>query len=300
VARRTTIAAVAIEPEVVEPGPFIAETVHVTGRNGLAISFRVLRRAEPVRHLPVVLLLGGHETGRDAVSVIGDPGEIVVVALDYPYRGPKRLKGIVASVRAVPAIQRALLDTPPAVSLALDWLSQQPYVDPERAELVGISLGVPFAAVAGALDARFQRVWLVHGGADNRAWLANRLESRIRNAALRRTAASFLLFLAYGESFQTDKWIRRISPRGVVVVGAARDEEMPVASVERLYAAAGEPKELLWTDGGHIRPDRMEIVRQLLDFARSRIRAPGEPEPRRESVPPGSVSQLDAAENAVP
>jgi hypothetical protein len=41
--------------------------------------------------------------------------------------------------------------------------------------------------------------------------------------------------------------------------------------VERLYAAAGEPKELIWTEGGHINPDRPEIVRQLLEIVRSRI-----------------------------
>lgn len=235
--------------------------------------------------MPVVLLLGGHETGRDAVSVVGDPGELVVVALDYPYHGPKRLKDISAALRSVPAIQRGLLDTPPAVSLAMDWLSRQSYVDPRQAELMGISLEVPFAAVAGALDSRFRRVWLVHGGVDNRAWLANRLEGRIRNATLRNSVAAMLHLLAYGASFKTDEWAAQIAPRTVIIVGAARDEEMPAASVKRLYAAAHEPKELLWTDGGHIRPDRTEIVRQLLDLARQRIHPAAESETAPRAIP---------------
>jgi hypothetical protein len=41
--------------------------------------------------------------------------------------------------------------------------------------------------------------------------------------------------------------------------------------VERLYAAAGEPKELLWTQGRHIEPSRPQVLRQLLDTVRARV-----------------------------
>jgi hypothetical protein len=257
----------------------VSQAVRVSADNGLTVDFRVLRPAGAARPLPLVILLGGHETGCDAVAVAGDPGNMVVAALDYPYHGPRRLKGLWPSLRAVPAIQRGLLDTPPAVSLVLDWLLRQPWVDAGRVELMGVSLGVPFAAVAGANDARFRRVWLVHGGVDNRAWIANRLESRIASPPLRRAAASLLHLMAHGASFKTEAWVPRIAPRAVVVVGAAADEQMPRASVERLFAAAREPKELLWSEGGHVHPGRADIVRQLLAMARQRIESADPPKP---------------------
>ena len=56
--------------------------------------------------------------------------------------------------------------------MALDWLLTLPWVDRERVELVGVRLDVPFAAVAGALDPRFRRVWLMQGGLRSSAQIA--------------------------------------------------------------------------------------------------------------------------------
>ncbi|MBI4627064.1 MAG: hypothetical protein HY736_28050 [Verrucomicrobia bacterium] len=275
VKRRGAIAAVETGPEVRQSRDYVSQSVRITGSTGLTVDLRVLRPAGGTRRLPLVVLLGGHRTGRDAVDVVGDPGAIVVAALDYPYRGPERPHGLLESVGSVPAIQRGLRDTPPAVSLALDWLIARPWVDAARVELMGVSLGVPFAAVAGALDDRFRRVWLIHGGVGNRAWIANRLEGRITNKPLRDMAAGLVHLLAYGSSFKTEEWAPRIAPRAVIVVGAREDEQMPRENVEQLYAAARAPKEILWSDGGHVGPNRADIVRQLLAMVRSRIDDPG-------------------------
>ena len=258
-----------------QAGNFSSQAVRLTTDTGLGVDLRVMRPEGAAGPLPLVLLLGGHRTGRDAVDAVGEPGPMIVAALDYPYHGPERLRGVWQSVRSVPAMQRGLRDTPPAVSVALDWLLAQPWVDPTRVELMGLSLGVPCATVAGALDPRLRRVWLVHGQAGNRAWLANRLEGAIRNRPLREFAAGFVLLLAHGASFRTEDWIGRIAPRSVIVVGATEDEQMTRSAVEQLYAAAGEPRELLWSTGGHVGPRRREIVQQLLEMVRSRM----EPEP---------------------
>jgi dienelactone hydrolase len=261
---------------ILERDGFVGQGVELTSDQGLVVNLRVLRPASAVARLPLVILLGGHRTGRDAVDVLGNPGGMAVAALDYPYHGPERLRGFRQIISRVPEIQRGLLDTPHAVSLALDWLVTQPWVDPSRIELMGVSLGVPFVAVAGANDQRFRRVWLVHGGFNNREWLANRLESRIENDLVRSAAAGLLHGLAHGPSFQTGQWVSKISPRPVVIIGASEDEQMPRESVEKLYDAARAPKELQWSEGGHVRPHRVEIVRQLLAMVRTRILADGE------------------------
>jgi dienelactone hydrolase len=169
---------------------------------------------------------------------VGNPGPVVVAALEYPYEGPDRPRGWTGILRAIPAIQRALFDTPAAISLALDWLVEQPWTDPTRVELVGASLGVPFAAIAGAQDPRFRRVWLIHGAAGNRRLLEYNLRPRIPNRWLRHGAANLLYLLAYGPTFEPTRWVPRIAPRAVVIIGAADDERLPRDQVQRLYDVA--------------------------------------------------------------
>jgi len=274
--RRGKVASVQVTPGDAPGGAFLSAAVRITANTGLSVDFRMLRPAGPTQPLPLVLILGGHETGRDAVDLVGDPGPMVVAALDYPYQGPAKPRGW-RILSSIPAIQRGLLDTPPAVSLALDWLVDQPEVDRTRVELVGASLGVPFAAVAGALDPRFRRVWLIHGAADNRSLLEHNLRSRIASGWLRAGAANLLYLLAYGPTLEPARWVPRIAPRPVVIIGAADDERLPREKVEQLYATAGEPKELLWTQGRHIEPGRPEVLRQLLEVVRTRVLQPPDP-----------------------
>jgi fermentation-respiration switch protein FrsA (DUF1100 family) len=273
VQRRGRLVSAHVRPDPPSGAAFRSETVCITADTGLTVELRVLRPARQSRPLPLVVLLGGHRTGRNAIDVVGDPGELVVAALDYPYHGPEKVRGWRQAIAALPLIQRGLLDTPPAISLAVDWLERQPWVARQQIEIVGVSLGAPFAATAGALDRRFRRVWIIHGGADIRGWIEHNLQNQVRNAWLRARAATLVYLLAYGRSFESTKWVGCIAPRPLIIIGAKDDERLPRPMVERLYAAAGEPKELIWTEGGHINPGQPEIVRQLLEIVRGRIGA---------------------------
>lgn len=271
--RRGSRVSAKLEPPVQEPGGFLSQAVHLAADSGLRVDVRVLRPAEARAALPVVVLLGGHRTGRDAVDLVGHPGNMVLLALDYPFHGKTEPGWDGNMFRGLRAIQRALLDSPPAISVALDWLASQDWADTGRAELVGVSFGVPFAAVAGALDPRFRRVWLIHGGAGNRGWIEHNLQDRVPHAWLRPAAASLIHLLVHGASFDTAGWVARMAPRPVVIIGARDDERLPEHKVEQLYAAAGEPRELIWTEGGHVDPRRPELVRGLMSIVRERLEA---------------------------
>lgn len=270
-ARQSALVGAEAGAERTEAEGFVSQAVRGRAENGLAVDFRVLRPAVPPgTRLPVVVLLGGHRTGRDAVDLLGTPGPLVVAALDYPYHGPERPRGLWQSLETIPAARAGLGDTPAAVRLAVDWLVAQPWVDPERVELVGVSLGVPFAMVAGALDPRVRRVWLIHGGGDHRRWIEHNLRSRIASELLRDLAAGAVYRLAHGPSLDETHWMPRIAPRPVIIVGARQDQRLPADLVERLHDAAVEPRELHWFDGGHV-DRRPEAVRPLLELVRSRI-----------------------------
>lgn len=273
VAHRGAVPTANLEAVVPHLGGFTSQALHLSTASGLRVDARLLRPTMQDGPLPVIVLLGGHRTGRNAVDLVGHPGPFVMVALDYPYHGEIEIRSVASFFRGLREIQQALLDTPPAVSLVLDWLAAQPWADTGRAELVGVSFGAPFVAVAGALDERFRRVWIIHGGAGNRGWIEHNLKKRVPQDWLRPAAATLAHLLAYGSSFDTEDWVARIAPRELVVVGAREDERLPPHKVERLYAAARQPKELIWTEGGHIDPRRPELVRALLKLVRDRITA---------------------------
>jgi len=233
---------------------------------GLSFSFRVIRYPsdEP---LPVLLVLGGHRTGSDAVELFGNVGERAVVAMDYPYDGPERVRGLGAVLQAIPPARQGFLDTVPAVSLAVDWLLDQTWVDAEQLIIVGASLGVPFAATAAARDTRISGAILVHGAYDNRLWLQRQVERRIDAKILHWPLGTILYWLAYGPVLNTPERAARISPRPVLIIGARNDERTPAGQTELLFAAAKDPKLLRWTGGRHIQPGRNEVVEELLRIA---------------------------------
>jgi dienelactone hydrolase len=233
---------------------------------GLVVSLRVLRAAASDR-VPVLMVLGGHRTGRDAVDLFDTVKDLAIVALDYPYRGPERVRGARQIARALPQARAAFLDTPSAVALAIDWLADQPWADAQRIVVAGVSLGVPFAATAAALDPRIRGVILVHGAADNRLWLQAQVARRVENRWLHAPLGTLLHWLAYGPSFDTAARVATLAPRPVLIVGAREDERTPAGQTELLFAAAGEPRRLRWTDGAHVETDRPEVVDQIMAIA---------------------------------
>lgn len=251
------------------------EEIRLTSSSGLQVRLRLRRPApagEPAEALPVLLLLGGQRTGADAVELFGNVDGRAVAALDYPYDGPERIRGVAQTLSALPAIRRLFLDATPAIGLATEWLSRQPWVEPDRLALAGVSLGVPFATTAAARDERLRALLLVHGAADNGAWVRRALELRELPSLLLAPATALGNWLVYGPVHDTAEHVAELSPRPVIVIGARDDERVPAGQTEALYEAAGEPKRLRWTDGRHVQPGRQDIVRELLRIAENELR----------------------------
>ena len=271
-----------VERRPVEAPPgVLGEAVRLESTSGLAVDLRILRRPQPpgAPLRPAAVILGGHNTGRDAVALVGDPGEVVVAALDYPIEGDDRIKGLVAVLRAVPKLRRALLETPAAAALATRWLAAEPDVDPDRVELLGVSLGAVFAPLAAGIEPSTSRLWLIHGGADPREWLDHALAPKGSWPPLRRATSGAAYYLARGPQFQPEPWIARLYPRELVVVAATEDPKLPARLVEEFVDSARVPVRFTWTEGGHVDPDEPEIVRELIGTVLDGIA--GEPPPLR-------------------
>ncbi|MBX3133596.1 MAG: hypothetical protein KF689_09460 [Gemmatimonadaceae bacterium] len=273
-ARRGTLAAVELG-EIRLDGRTEEQDIRVVGSSGLGIELAIRRPMAPdsATRRPLFLVLGGHERGKGAAALIGDTRGAIFASLQYPYDGDHQAKGL-AVVLQVPKIRRALYDTPPAVHLALDYLLSRPDVDPARVELIGASFGAPFATIATARDPRVTRLWLAHGGGDVRAMIDRGLEKEIGNAILRAPVTSLANLLASGPRFTPERWVAAVAPRPLVMLNATEDEKIPRRSVELLYAAAGEPKELVWLPGEHMQGNRPEVLQRLIDAVLARADFP--------------------------
>jgi len=218
---------------------------------------------------PLVLLLGGQRTGRDAVHLVSQQQSIVLAAISYPHCDKWAREGI--KTIDVRQYQQTARDTVPAVLLALEYLLAQESVDKQQVELVGVSLGAFFVSIPAALDQRVTRTWLVHGAGEPEKVIAHKLKGRIKTDWLRNLVARASSRLIAVESLRPENWLWRISPRKLVFINAKDDDELPLTSVEALHRSASQPYEVIWTEGQHITTSRTETVQGLVDLIMDRV-----------------------------
>jgi uncharacterized protein len=123
--------------------------------------------------------------------------------------------------------------------LSLDYLAELAMIDAQRLALVGYSLGSFLGVVVVAGDQRVRAVVLASGGD---------LPDRTPFVPIVRAAADPL------------RAVRKLAGRPLLMVNGRFDRTITAAQAERLYAAAGEPKQIHWYQGGHWPPP------QAIDF----------------------------------
>lgn len=219
---------------------------------------------------PLVLLLGGRRTGRNAVKLVTETRGVALAAISYPYEGDPSANRL-ELLLDLPAMQQAIKDATPAVMLAMDYLSQQPQIDSQRIELAGVSLGAFFVSAPGALDQRFHRVWLIHGAGEVDKVLEKGTERYINNKTLRILLGKLFGWITLSHHLGPEQWIGRISPRPVIIINARNDPAFPASSITALHNAAREPYEIIWMESDHIMPSRTEVVESISAIVLERV-----------------------------
>lgn len=211
--------------------------------------------------LPGIVILGGIRTGRQAAALVRVPEPHVVLGLDYPWDGPRRL-GLGGMLVRLPEIRRAVLTTPASLVLAADYLAKgRTDVRGDSLILIGASLGVPFAAAAAAIDERFATVALVYGGGD----LPRLIDANFRRAHPQVPAWLARIGALVAAPVEPVRYVGAITPRRLVMVNGLGDERVPVECVDALYAAAKEPKQLVWLETSHITPRDQALLQAIID-----------------------------------
>jgi fermentation-respiration switch protein FrsA (DUF1100 family) len=118
-------------------------------------------------------------------------------------------------------------------ALGLRYLGARGEVDGARIGVVGYSLGSFLALAVAARDSAVAAIVLAAGGDLPRD---APLQPVVRRVVDPPTA------------------VRQVAGRPLLMVNGRRDTTVRPDQAERLFAAAGEPKEIRWYDGGHWLP----------------------------------------------
>ena len=186
---------------------------------------------------PAALLLHGFTSRKERMTEgIGRAllaHGVATLAIDLPLHGaregsledlsPRNPLQLVGSWRLALAEARA----------GMDYLGSLAAVDARRLALVGYSLGAYIGVAVAADEPRVGALVLCAGGD---------LPDRTPFAALVRAAADPL------------RAVRKLAGRPLLMVNGRFDRTITPAQAERLFAAAAEPKELHWYQGGHWPP----------------------------------------------
>ena len=213
----------------------------------------------------IVLVYAGAKTRAKILDLIPERPDVVLVAPQYPY-GSHR--GLLRSLRAPYDVRKAAFRTVAAGLLATSFLQETEHLDLRRLTVIGSSVGTAFATLHGALDTRVPRVILIHGGGDFPTIIRfmERRRGRPWSGEMKARLASIVV-----DTFDPIHWAHRIAPRELILIGARDDGYFPAASTLELFARAGEPKSLIWTDTEHVRSRKTETLDEVLELIDQRL-----------------------------
>jgi uncharacterized protein len=186
--------------------------------------------------VPAALLLHGYSSSKERLSdtmgrALAARG-IASLAIDLPLHG-SRDDAMIEEARTNPLglVQHWKMALAEARA-AIGWLSEQDAIDARHLNVTGYSLGSYVALQTASVDQRVRSI-IVAAGGDLPATPWTRMV-RMVSDPLRSAAA--------------------LNGRPLLMLHGRRDRTIAPDQAERLYAAAGQPKELRWYDSGHVLP----------------------------------------------
>jgi hypothetical protein len=220
---------------------------------------------------PAALLCVGLETGKDVIAMIEGQEHVLLMAIDYPFEGELNFSGW-AAVGATFRLRSMAYRTVPLLLNCFDWLFEQPFVDRNEVTMVAVSFGVFTGVPAAVIDQRVKQLVVVQGGSNLSGVIAHNSERW--GAPVPSWLAGWLGGAILGP-FEPNKYIPYLAPRFLLMVSSEGDSMFPRSSAEAMFAAAREPKEIVWHHSGHVMPGERERIRELTTIVVDRLYGDG-------------------------
>ena len=207
------------------------------------------------RNVPAALLLHGYSSRKERMAdTIGRAlaaRGVAALAIDLPLHGerdaPLQRQSLLNPLALVRHWRLALAEC----AAALDCLADHERYDPQRLAVVGYSLGAFVGVAAAARDKRVRAVALAAAGD---LPLGTPLERLVRRIA------------------DPIKAVRQLAGRPLLMTHGRMDRTVLPRDAQRLFDAAGEPKETRWWNTGHILP--AEAIEDAAAWLARQLKAP--------------------------
>ena len=245
--------------------------VSLRNDRGEAITSAWVRR--PLTFRPdyrIVITYAGAETGDAILRLIPPHDDLVVVAVQYPWKPPHTVLG---RLRAIYDIRQAAYRTVAGGILTVDYLADVERLDTRRIVLIGASLGSIFATIHGAIDPRVHQVVLIHGGAD----LQDILEAELRSLPHWLRWPLVRVARIPVDTFDPAHYVGRIAPRRLLMIAGRDDWRFPPRAVIAFFRRAGQPKELRWTNTAHVGVRSPRVVDAVIAELNAYLRSESSP-----------------------
>lgn len=219
----------------------------------------------PVDSLPVLIILGGLEVGRESLKYIPYHGNNVLIAYQYPYSPTYWYQGTAFS--EIPEIRRAVFAVPAQVNTIVQWSRRQPWADGTPPNLLGYSFGALFLPatyhLAGVQHIELGSGVLAYGGANIYQILRTNLQ---KVAEPVRTLVAWTAAAAL-RPMEPALHLPSLDSRFLIMNGTA-DHQIPTASSLLLHRLAPVGSTILTLEAGHMHPKNPELTARLVGISR--------------------------------
>lgn len=143
-------------------------------------------------------------------------------------------------------IRQAVID----VRRTVDWLQQQPEVDPHRLGVTGLSLGGVIADLVIGVDRRFSACVSILGAGDMAAIYWDSVMLKNQKAEAKQRGVTFTDVQRAFVAIESTAFASSVPPEEMLMISARYDIVIPRKAVMRTWDAFGRP-EIIWVDAGH-------------------------------------------------
>lgn len=216
---------------------------------------------------PCVIIMhgyGGDKNGLQMLAPAFAARGMATLAIDAEYHGDRKQPGSDIFSPYIYRNRDAFIQTVIDLRRAIDFLQSRQEIDGKRIGYIGLSMGGILGGILAGVDGRVQAPILIVAGGDWGYLFANSqhptsVQLREKNPELFKNPQR--INEVFGPMDPVN-WVARISPRPLLMINGKDDQIVPKECTERLFAAAKEPKEILWLDGGHM-PQPDAVLRKV-------------------------------------
>lgn len=211
------------------------------------------------QQLRTAMIISGFFTGEESVHLLGKISGVVLVGFEYPYR--------IEDFQQDPGkILHFVRQTPGHIALALRWLSEQSWSNPQALSVVAVSLGGVFAPsglhLSQKLGVRVDKTVFICTGADISSMLEFNLKPYIAPMWM-----GPLLSLLTAPMMLADPKLHLPELGGSFLsIQTTQDTVIPRSAQETLFHLLKNPKQEILIEGPHINSDQTEMIQKIQDI----------------------------------